>query len=166
MKNLLARLWEDWTVPTVVDADALNLIAEGLHVPKGQCVLTPHPGEAARLLGTDVQSIQADRFGSARALQAKFRCSIVLKGASSIGAQGNGPLVVNSTGNPGMATGGMGDVLAGVIASLLPNDQAGALGMYWHGLAGDLAEKEIGKIGYSASELAQFLPLARSMLTE
>ncbi len=166
VRRLLETLWRDWWVPTVVDADALNLVSGGVALPNGQCVLTPHPGEAARLLGADTAYIQSDRFRAARELRERYRCPVVLKGAYSIASLPEEPLMVNPTGNPGMATGGMGDVLAGVIASLLPDPFAAVAGTYWHGLAGDLCAGELGEIGFSASDLAQFLPRARSILSK
>ena len=173
VKNLLERLWSDWTLPTVVDADALNLVAQGVSLPRGLCVLTPHPGEAGRLLGIDVTSVEADRFSAARALSKKYGCAVLLKGAFSVyAASPQDSLVINPTGNSGMAAAGMGDVLSGVIAATFGQfvthgfTDAGWLGALWHGAAGDLAAEEIGKIGYSASQLAQFLPRARSNLTK
>lgn len=171
VRTLLETLWKDWWVPTVIDADALNLVAQGLALPSGMNILTPHPGEAARLLGATTNEVQDDRIGAARQLWAKFRWPFVLKGAHSLAMEDESRVWVNSTGNSGMATGGMGDVLSGVIAALLPAggigaSNAGIKGMVLHGLAGDLAAQEIGKIGYSASDLAQFLPRARSILSK
>jgi len=153
------RLWQrvlDTGLPLVVDADALNLLAE---VPrrKEHWVLTPHPGEAARLLGRSSAEIQADRFAAAAALQARFGGSVVLKGAGSvIHGGGNRPPAVCSQGNPGMASGGMGDVLTGLVAGLLaqglhPSDAAEA-GVCLHAAAADRAA-QAGERGLLASDL-------------
>jgi NAD(P)H-hydrate epimerase len=170
VKTFLEHLWRTWTVPSVIDADALNLVSLGLALPSCPKVLTPHPGEAGRLLGCDPRTIQSDRFSAARNLQSRFGCAVLLKGAYTVVACQELPLTVNPTGNSGMATGGMGDVLSGVTAALMSDplgdpESIAVTAAYWHGLAGDLAAKEIGEIGFSASDLAQFLPRARSILT-
>lgn len=129
-------------LPAVLDADALNLLAAEPQ-PLAACVITPHPGEAARLLGCSTARIQADRLAALQALVQRYRCAVVLKGAGSlVGAPGALPWLVDA-GNPGMAVGGMGDVLTGVIAALLgqglsPLDAARA-GTLLHALAGDRA---------------------------
>ncbi|TLY49629.1 MAG: NAD(P)H-hydrate dehydratase, partial [Gammaproteobacteria bacterium] len=105
--------------PVVLDADALNLLArESLALP-AQCVLTPHPGEAARLLGCDIAAIERDRYAAARELAHKYHAVAVLKGAGTLIANAQSDVAVCPWGNPGMASGGMGDVLTGVIAGLL-----------------------------------------------
>lgn len=130
--------------PLVLDADALTLLAAGaVALPSPDAVLTPHPGEAARLLSTDIPGIERDRIASARALAEHFACVVVLKGAGSIVAgPGRVPLVI-AAGNPGMAVGGMGDVLTGIIASLRgqgwPMFEAAALGALLHATAADHA---------------------------
>lgn len=131
--------------PLVLDADALNLLADS---PRGlrDAVLTPHPGEAARLLGMDVAQIQADRYSAARKLAQAFDCSVVLKGAGSIvAAPGRMPEAIGA-GNPGMAVGGMGDVLTGTIAALraqgLDAFDAARCGALLHAHAGDIAARE------------------------
>ncbi len=131
--------------PLVVDADALNLLAAAPQ-PLPQAILTPHPGEAARLLDTDTASIQRDRLGAARALAARYQAVVVLKGAGTVvAAPGQLPRVVVA-GNPGMAVGGMGDLLTGAIAALgaqgLPACDAASSGALLHGLAGDAAAGE------------------------
>ena len=130
-------------LPLVLDADALNLVAAGeLRVP-ANAVLTPHPGEAARLLHTDVASVQRDRFAAARALAKRYGAGIVLKGAGTIVADRDGTLRLVDAGNPGMAVGGMGDVLTGVISALLaqglPPPEAASCGALLHSVAGDSA---------------------------
>ncbi len=131
--------------PTVFDADALNLLAasEALpELPRG-AVLTPHPGEAARLLGIDTATVQHDRFGAVAALAHQHRCVVVLKGAGSLVAAPGRTIRVIDAGNPGMAVGGMGDVLTGVIASLrgqgLDAFEAASAGALLHAAAGDVA---------------------------
>ena len=128
--------------PMLLDADALNLLAASPHPVPG-AVLTPHPGEAARLLGTDVAGVQVDRPGAVQALVERFAATVVLKGAGSlVGSPGQRPALVEA-GNPGMAVGGMGDVLSGVIAALigqgLPPHQAARAGTLMHAVAGDRA---------------------------
>jgi NAD(P)H-hydrate epimerase len=144
--------------PLVIDADALNLLAQ-LAPRQGEWVLTPHPGEAARLLGCTAQDVQRDRFAAIRALRDKYSGVCVLKGAGTLVA-GGGELYVNATGNPGMASGGMGDVLSGAIAGLaaqgLTLEQAARFGVYIHGAAADLAARD-GERGLLASDLLPHL---------
>ena len=147
---------------TVLDADGLNLLArESLALPK-QCVLTPHPGEAATLLGLDTRAIADDRFAAARELAKRHQAVVVLKGAGTLIANQHGELAVCPWGNPGMASGGMGDVLTGVIAGLLAQGldawQAARFGVALHALAGDAAAAA-GETGTVASDL--FAPLRR-----
>ncbi len=146
-------------LPMVVDADALNLLAVD-PVKRDNWVLTPHPGEAARLLGQTVDEIQSDRTGSAIRLQKKYGGVVVLKGAGTVVANSEGIIGICGEGNPGMATGGMGDVLTGVITGLLAQgvslSQAARLGVCLHARAGDLAAKD-GQRGLLASDLFPFL---------
>jgi ADP-dependent NAD(P)H-hydrate dehydratase / NAD(P)H-hydrate epimerase len=140
----------------ILDADALNLLAENPQ-PLPQAILTPHPGEAARLLGVSNQAIQAHRFDAIDALVKKYQCVVVLKGAGTlVGAPGEITRVI-SAGNPGMATGGMGDVLTGVIAALYAQNlslfDAASLGALLHGAAGDAAAKIGGERGLLPSDL-------------
>ena len=144
-------------LPLLLDADALNLIAAGeVKVDNlKQAVLTPHPGEAARLLGTDTAAVQADRYAAAQALQAQYGGVVILKGAGSIVADADGLTVIPS-GNAGMAAGGSGDVLSGVVGALIAQGfglaAAATLGAYAHGLAGDIAAQQ-GQRGMAASDL-------------
>jgi len=153
--------------PLVVDADALNLLAIE-PVQREQWILTPHPGEAARLLETDTATIQADRFAAVTALQTRFGGTVVLKGAGSLVASADMALGLCSDGNPGMASGGMGDVLSGVIAGLLAqrktdnlHGQAQALatrlGVCVHARAADIAAHEGGERGLMASDVIAML---------
>jgi NAD(P)H-hydrate epimerase len=154
-------------LPIVLDADGLNSIAgraEVLKERKAPTVLTPHPGEMARLLGTNVADVQSDRVGCARGAAGEWGVIIVLKGAGTVVASPDGEVRVNATGNPGMATGGMGDVLTGLIASLIgqgatPFDAASA-GAYLHGLSADLVASMDGMIGMTAGDVIRHLPLA------
>ncbi|HEX5960767.1 MAG TPA: NAD(P)H-hydrate dehydratase [Rhodanobacteraceae bacterium] len=156
-------LWQaalDAGKPAVLDADGLNLLAGHPSALPEACVLTPHPGEAARLLGTTVADVQADRFGAARTLARKHRAVVVLKGAGSLIAAADGQVAVCPWGNPGMASGGMGDVLTGVIAGLLAQGlstwAAACLGVGLHARAGDLAARA-GERGLLASDLFHYL---------
>jgi ADP-dependent NAD(P)H-hydrate dehydratase / NAD(P)H-hydrate epimerase len=148
--------------PIVIDADALNLLARMPRECSPQTVLTPHPGEAARLLGTDTATIGADRYAAARELAKRYRAIVVLKGAGSIIANPHGDVAVCPWGNPGMASGGMGDVLTGVIAGLIAQGidawRAAQIGVALHAQAGDIAATE-GQAGMVASDL--FAPLRR-----
>lgn len=167
--EFLAKVWQEWTGTCMIDADALNAVSLGVALPKAECVLTPHPGEMSRLLHCSIAEIQADRFRTvAQAIEEYGQC-ILLKGPYSIVGEPGQPLMVNSTGNPGLASGGMGDVLGGLIATLLAQDLPGyyaaSCGMYWHGLAGDLCANEIGPIGYTASDVSNLLPRARVKIT-
>jgi ADP-dependent NAD(P)H-hydrate dehydratase / NAD(P)H-hydrate epimerase len=152
--------------PLVLDADALNLLAshadlqDDLRARKHPSVLTPHPGEAAHLLACDTQEIQADRIAAAQQLAQGFNCSVVLKGADSICATHDSKLYVNKTGNPGMSSAGMGDVLTGMIAALIAQgmtaDDAMLLAVHLHGAAGDkLAEQGI-TLGMTASDVTEW----------
>ena len=169
-QDFLARVWLSWHLPCCIDADALNAVALGVRLPKTDCALTPHPGEMGRLMHSSSAEIQAGRFGAAgRAAQA-FGQAVLLKGAYSVIAAQGEPTLVNGTGNPGMAAGGMGDVLAGLVGTLLaqslPPYYAVACGAFWHGFAGDLCAHKIGPIGFSASEVANALPAARATIVE
>ena len=148
--------------PLVLDADGLNLLAQGAVQPNwgvGPVVLTPHPAEAARLLGTDTAHIQADRPAAAQALAQRYGAWVVLKGAGSVVCDPDGAWRRNTSGNPGLATAGTGDVLAGMLGSLLAQrlslDQAVAGAVWLHGAAADaLVSQGIGPIGLTAGELA------------
>jgi len=170
VRALLTVVWKDWTLPCVVDADALNAVSLGLTLPDAPCVLTPHPGEMARLLGMSSEKVQSDRFRAAQLAVEKYGRTVLLKGAYSVVSEREGNLLVNTTGNPGMAAGGMGDVLAGVIGGLLaqglPTLQAAAVGAFLHGAAGDLCADKLGPVGFTASDLAFRIPAARAKLEQ
>ncbi len=146
-------------LPMVVDADALNLLAKE-PVQNDNWILTPHPGEAARLLACDTSQIQSDRFAAVRELQQRYSGVVLLKGNGTIIIDSEGDLAVCTAGNPGMASGGMGDVLTGVIAGLvaqgLSNDTAACLGVCLHAEAADRAATH-GERGMLASDLMPHL---------
>ncbi|AXE92371.1 MULTISPECIES: NAD(P)H-hydrate dehydratase [Paraburkholderia] len=162
-------------VPKLFDADALNLLAKAPSlaaeltargVQGDPCILTPHPLEAARLLGTDAPGVQRDRLAAARALAARFASVVVLKGSGTVIAAPDGRLTINPTGNAALATGGTGDVLGGIIGALLaqhlPRYEAALAGVYLHGLAADtLSAQGHGPAGLTAGELA---PMVRTLL--
>ena len=163
VRNLIPRL----AVPLVIDADGLNALAGSLDVLKqAQCpvIVTPHPGEMARLLGVSASQVQQDRIGNASAFAEKYTVTVVLKGAGTVIASPDGSVFINSTGNPGMATGGTGDALTGMIGSLLAQgytaEQAACLGVFLHGAAGDLAAGEKGEQGMIAGDLIEKIPAA------
>jgi NAD(P)H-hydrate epimerase len=163
---LVRRLYAEVERPIVLDADGLNAFAESpgsLAGAEAPVVLTPHPGEAARLLGCAVEEVQSDREGSARKLAALAGAVAALKGAGTVVTDG-ARVYVNRTGNPGMASGGMGDVLTGIVASLLGQGmdafQAACLGVYLHGLAGDIAARKVGEAGLLASDVMESIPAA------
>ncbi len=146
-------------LPMVVDADALNLLAIE-PAKKDNWILTPHPGEAARLLGQTVEEVQSDRTAAAIELQKKYGGVVVLKGAGTVVVDSEEVIGICGEGNPGMASGGMGDVLTGVIAGLLAQglslSQAARLGVCLHARAGDSAAEE-GQRGLLASDLFPFI---------
>ncbi|HSR65166.1 MAG TPA: NAD(P)H-hydrate dehydratase [Xanthomonadaceae bacterium] len=143
--------------PLVLDADALNLLADAPRALPADAILTPHPGEAARLLGCDARDVQQDRFAAAATLVERHGCTIVLKGAGTIVAAPQARPRVVTAGNPGMATGGMGDLLTGVAAALRAQGlcafDAASCAALLHGAAGDAAARELGERGLLASDL-------------
>ena len=162
VKGLIQRV----TQPLVLDADGLNAVAGAADVLSnraGSTIITPHPGEFARLLQTETAKVQANRRDLALQFAGKHKLILVLKGHATIVTDGQ-RLYENTTGNPGMATAGSGDVLTGTVAALLgqglePFDAA-QLGVYIHGLAGDLARDERGQVGLIAADLLDYLPRA------
>jgi len=167
--KFLEAVWENWNTPSCIDADALNAVANGLKLPDCEAVLTPHPGEMGRLLGCSVAEIQSDRFATVRQAVDILKRTVILKGAHSITGSDEMPLIVNSTGNSGMATAGMGDVLSGIVGTFLAQDLtpylAAAAGTYLHGLAGDECAQNMGPVGFTASDVALKLPQSRAKLS-
>jgi NAD(P)H-hydrate epimerase len=154
-------------LPMIIDASALNAFATRANEINPRAlprVITPHPGELARIMGSDTTSINADRIAAARDAARACNCVVVLKGHQTLVAEPDGHVFVNPTGNPGMASGGMGDVLSGVVAALLARGtdplDAACTAVYLHGLAGDLLKEEIGDIGLAATEVADRIPRA------
>ena len=161
----LLEFWLAQTVPMLIDADALNLMAQHRHLAvlckkrQAETVITPHAGEAARLLATTSEDIQKNRTECALKLAKSLHVTCVLKGAGSICAHSDGTWFINTTGNPGLASGGTGDVLSGIIGSLMAQGlsalDAAKLGVYLHGAAADaLLEEGLGPVGLTASEVA------------
>jgi hydroxyethylthiazole kinase-like uncharacterized protein yjeF len=161
-------------LPLLLDADALNLVAadpalaDAVGDRGSPTLLTPHPGEAGRLLGRAAADVQRDRAGAVIELMKRFRCGVVLKGSGSLIRFPEAETWLNGSGNPGMAAPGMGDVLSGMIAALVAQglalEQAAVAGVYLHGAAADAAvEDGLGPIGLSASEVAR---AARRLLNE
>ena len=172
-QSILRWLLRNLDIPWVIDADGLNnlvLEIDRLRHAKVPPVLTPHPGEMARLTGKSTAEVNADRIGIARAFAVEHRCHLVLKGARTVIATPDGEIFINPTGNPGMASAGMGDVLAGMLASLLgqglvPAD-AMKLGVYLHGFVGDKIVQDKGEIGVIASDIIEGLPAGMKTLAE
>jgi NAD(P)H-hydrate epimerase len=176
------RIVRECPLPLVLDADGLNAFADLAGRDAGEiaerqggalAVLTPHPGELARLLGLSTADIQKDRLAAVRQAAARTRAIVVLKGHRTLIATPEGEVHINPTGNPGMATGGSGDVLTGMIAGLLAQGAAGAgpdgldavlLAVYLHGLAGDLAAARLGQAPLAAGDLIEMLPAAFARL--
>lgn len=169
---LVRRLIQDSALPMVVDADGLTALCGHMQIldrlHKLGIVLTPHPGEMARLTGLSAAEVQADRFEVARNFAMRHHVVLVLKGARTLTASPDGRVHVNSSGHPGLASGGMGDVLTGLIGSLLAQGlnamDAATLGVYLHGLAADRLLESFGDAGLLATDVMYELPAARRAL--
>ncbi len=164
-RALVRQVLSACRLPLVIDADGLNCLAGEpglLKSLEGPVILTPHPGEMARLTGGTVQAVQTDRIACARDFARQFNVHLVLKGAGTVVAHPDGAVYVNPTGNPGMAAGGMGDVLTGVIAGLVsrgvPPAEAARAGVYVHGRAADGVARQVAPCGYLASEVMAAIP--------
>ena len=171
-RELARRLAVELPVPAVLDADALTALSgnlESLRQARAPRVLTPHPGEMSRLLGWPKDRIQEDRLAAAREAARLSGQVVVLKGAATVVVAPDGNEAVNSSGNPGMAQGGMGDVLSGMLGALLaqgyPPFEAAALAVFLHGASADELARRIGPYGFSASEVADHLPRLLRELT-
>jgi len=169
--RLVHQLVTQCPVPMVLDADGLNAVAENpeiLHHRKSEIILTPHPGEMARLADTTTKEVQENRIQTARSFAQKYQVHLVLKGARTLIAHPDGHIHVNPTGNPGMAAGGMGDVLTGIISGFLAQgygpEASAQLGVFVHGLAADRVAAEKGSIGYIATDVMNALPPALAEL--
>ena len=159
-KKLVYNIVEDYSGPMVIDADALNALAQNLKPlmkAKGPRILTPHEGEMARLIGRKITNKEGSRKSVALEFSKKYQCIVVLKGHQTIIASPQGQLMVNKTGNVGMATAGSGDVLTGMISAFLAQGikpfEAASLGVFYHGQAGDEALKTRSKVSLIASDL-------------
>ena len=156
----------DSEIPLVIDADALNVLAKDVSILKelkAGAVVTPHPGEMARLIGIRVEDVQNNRIGIAKEFASKWNVITVLKGSRTVVAFPDGSVWINTTGNPGMASGGTGDVLTGIIAGFAAQgvglENAAIAGVYVHGLAGDSASGKFGEHGLVASDIIEDIPL-------
>ena len=166
-QELIRGLIADVPQPMVVDADALSALAGHLDVldrAAGPRALTPHPGEMARMLGVGIAQVQADRLEVTREFSRRHRVALALKGAGTVIGGPDGDVFVNPTGNPGMAKGGSGDVLTGMVGAFLSRGLApiAALqaGVYLHGLAGDVASRRCGEEGLLAGDIVEAIPAA------
>lgn len=165
--RLIENILNESRIHGVIDADGLNILSGDVGLlKKAKCtmVVTPHPGEMARLIGKDIKSIQCDRIGCARSFSEKYGTVTVLKGANTIVAAPHGEIFINTTGNPGMAKGGTGDILTGMIASFIAQGfepfDASKAGVYIHGLAGDMTAHDIGEYGFISRDLIEYIPYA------
>lgn len=169
--GLLKRLLQDYSGKLVLDADALNMIARGeiseaeFSASPAKILLTPHIGEAKRLLHSSRKiQTEKERQSAVLTLSEKYHCTVLLKGAGTLIASPSGELYRNPTGGPGMAAGGSGDVLSGIIAAFagqgLSLPEAAACGAFIHGRAGDLAADQLGEVCMSSSDIIAFLPEA------
>lgn len=166
-KNLVQSVITNCEKPLVIDADALNCICnkpEILKNLKAPAIITPHPGEMARLLHSTPKTVNSSRENTAINFAKKFGVVTVLKGAGTIIASPDGEVYINHTGNSGMATGGSGDVLSGIIGSLLAQGaspiNAAAAGVFLHGTIGDLAAEKLGKISMLPTDMIDMIPTA------
>lgn len=166
-KNLVQSVITNCKKPLVIDADALNCICnkpEILKNLKAPAIITPHPGEMARLLHSTPKTVNSNRENTAIDFAKKFGVVTVLKGAGTIIASPDGEVYINHTGNSGMATGGSGDVLSGIIGSLLAQGaapiNAAAAGVFLHGTIGDLAAEKLGKISMLPTNMIDMIPTA------
>ncbi|MCX7841742.1 MAG: NAD(P)H-hydrate dehydratase [Clostridia bacterium] len=165
IEGIVAAVIENSEIPLILDADALNAVSRDISMLgrlKSEAVITPHPGEMSRLMGISTQEVQNNRIDAALEFAMKWNVNVVLKGSRTVVALPDGSFHINPTGNPGMATAGTGDVLAGIISSLAgqglkPSDAAIA-GVYIHGMAGDVAAAKKGEHGMIASDVVNEIP--------
>jgi len=163
IKNLVKKI----SCPMLIDADGLNIIADKIELLKDKpfpVIVTPHPGEMARMLNTTSKEIQTNRIEASRKLSAEYGIYVILKGARTIVATPEGEVYINPTGNPGMATAGTGDVLSGIIVGFMAQGlsarDSSILGVYLHGLAGDIAAEKLSQTALIASDLIKTFPEA------
>ncbi len=163
--RLVSRALLEIDKPLLLDADGINLLEpQVLKEREAPTIITPHPGELSRLLGVEINEIQQRRLEFAESTARDYGVTVVLKGVPTIVSSPEGRTMINTTGNPGMATAGSGDVLTGIMAALLgqalPPLEAAAAAVFLHGLAGDLGSKELGEASLVAGDLISFLPEA------
>ncbi|MBT1070491.1 NAD(P)H-hydrate dehydratase [Pelotalea chapellei] len=166
--SLIQTLIEIITAPLVIDADGLNALSEDVSVLKRKksesVILTPHPGEMSRLLGVGIPDVEAERIAVAQEFASDYSVYLILKGARTIIASPSGVAAINSSGNPGMASGGMGDILTGILVSLLGQGysawDACRIGVFIHGYAADMVAGDKGEIGINATDVQEKLPYA------
>ena len=172
--QFVRALLDKATVPLVLDADALTVLADDPGQLSGRedrdLIITPHPGEMARLVGASIADVQANRIQVASDFATAHQVYVVLKGHRTVIATPEGRVFINPTGNPGMATGGTGDVLTGMLAAwlaqLLDAEAACRLAVFLHGAAGDLAEVNQGQVSMIATDLLDHLGGALKVLTD
>jgi len=170
--RLVRELAAETELPLVIDADGLNALSDEPTVLQRKksaiVILTPHPGEMARLGGLSTAAVESDRIGVAREFAATYRLYLILKGARTIIAAPDGQIAINGSGNPGMASGGMGDVLTGVLTALIAQGYepfaACRVGVFVHGYAADLVSADKGEVGMSAVDVQERLPYAFKQL--
>lgn len=168
-KDIVYNVIKEAECPIIIDADGINALALNINIlkeAKAEVVITPHPGEMARLCGLTIEQIQSDRVNIARAFASKYSVSVVLKGANTVVAPKIGMAYVNRTGNSGMATGGSGDMLAGIILSFLGQKmsvwESCVAGVYIHGICADKLADRTSERGITPSSMIDFLPLLLS----
>lgn len=171
--SLVLQILEKANLPIVVDADGLNAVAMQKNIlarKKTDLIFTPHPGEMARLSKTSIREIETNRLKLIQERAREWGVTLVLKGARTLVSSPRGEIYINSTGNPGMATAGSGDILAGTIGGLLAQgmevSQGAGAGVYLHGLAGDLAVQVKGEMGLIAGDILSYLPWTMKMIKE
>ena len=162
---IVNHIIENCLNPMIIDADGINAISKNIDIlrtAKAPIVITPHPGEMARLIGRSTEYIQSHREDCARELALKYDITVVLKGSGTVIACNNGNVYINNTGNPGMSKGGSGDVLSGMIASFMAQgfkaEDACVCGVYLHGLAGDRCASNLSQISMSPVDIINYLP--------
>jgi len=175
-QKLIRRLIKNFDKKIIIDADALNALAGRLHILKTSArksgpriILTPHPKEMSRLLGISLRQVQKSRKSVAKRFAEYYNIVIVLKGHRTVVCDCAGRAYINSSGNPGMATAGSGDVLAGIISAFLGQGldvfEAAKYGVYLHGVAGDLAAKKLTQAGLIAGDIIDYIPAAIKKLS-
>jgi len=164
-KQLVIKIIQKCRIPIIIDADGLNSLIDNTDILKNlknPIILTPHPGEMSKLIEKPVSFIQKNRISCARKFAKNFKVHVVLKGARTIIAHPDGKVFINPTGNPGMAAGGMGDVLTGIIAGFVTQgyspEAAIHIGVYLHGATADILAKDIGPFGFLATEIMSAIP--------